>query len=437
MPIGITVALSTADFLPVPRHSFLLQTDQSQPMINPHSFSPSRGRRLALFASTTFLTLAAVGGTLAQASSGIFSLSNANSSVIEHAFASGDDRGGIAVSSTSVFYTGDGGTGRFDKANLGNGALIGDGTQYDALASNIRTGTVYTLADDNGPLPYGGGTVTRLMTIDGTTGQLTGSSLTLSTPVVMGVPAMKAMGSSSSGIFSGWDRIVLLDGISSSGFNIDLPTGTVTPIGFVDLPSTGFAGSRYPCESWATWGVAEFTSGSIKLAYVSQTDGGIPRLGFAGGEIRRYDVASGTSSLIASFPDGLSDMCSFTVDPSQNRWYFHYEGYSGAFAFGNDENIGFASASFLAPTAAAVELGGAVRTSGGLPISNATLTLTDVETGAVRVTRTGSMGLYRFDNVRVGNGYTVSVSAKRNQFSNATQFVNLTDQLMNVDFEAR
>ena len=49
----------------------------------------------------------------------------------------GDDRGGIAVSTTNVFYTGDGATGRF-ALNLSGG--VSTGYQYDALTSNLRTG---------------------------------------------------------------------------------------------------------------------------------------------------------------------------------------------------------------------------------------------------------------------------------------------------------
>jgi hypothetical protein len=58
---------------------------------------------------------------------------------VDHDFITGDDRGGIALSTTNVFYTGDIGTGRFSAADLSGGTLP---QTYDALVSNLRTETV-------------------------------------------------------------------------------------------------------------------------------------------------------------------------------------------------------------------------------------------------------------------------------------------------------
>jgi hypothetical protein len=43
----------------------------------------------------------------------------------------------------------------------------------------------------------------------------------------------------------------------------------------------------------------------------------------------------------------LSDMCSFTVAPMQNRWYFHHEGSS--FAGGTSETLGYCPATTSNP----------------------------------------------------------------------------------------
>ena len=70
---------------------------------------------------------------------GITALLGTGSQAIEHNGVTGDDRGGIAVSSTHVFYSGDSATGRFNLADLSGGASIG--TIRDSLASDLRIRT--------------------------------------------------------------------------------------------------------------------------------------------------------------------------------------------------------------------------------------------------------------------------------------------------------
>ena len=52
----------------------------------------------------------------------------------------------------------------------------------------------------------------------------------------------------------------------------------------------------------------------------------------------------------------LSDMCSFTVSPSTNRWYWHHEGNS-QFG-GSDESIGYCTAAFASTTGSTATTGG-------------------------------------------------------------------------------
>ena len=54
-------------------------------------------------------------------------------------------------------------------------------------------------------------------------------------------------------------------------------------------------------------------------------------------------VPTGTVTTVATFSN-LGDMCSFTVSPSTNRWYFHYEG-SAQFG-GSSETVGYCTAAF-------------------------------------------------------------------------------------------
>ncbi len=262
-----------------------------------------------------------------------------NSSVaVEHNRITGDDRGGIAVSADNVFVTGDGTgssvvTGRFPIDNLGGGTALTQG--FDALTSNLRTETVYTLGDGANPIQYANfslsaNSVNSLIEINGATGQLTGQRINLSTNIPI---------STSSGIFAGFDRVVIYSGANSRVYDIRLPSGVVT-----DLGSIGFI-SKQGSESWAFWGVVEYFAGSLHLLYAQN--------GFIGdvfgSGIARTRVADRTTTfLLGPIPSpGLSDMASFTFSVSRSRWLFHHEGTSIFRSSGNpDETVGSAKASF-------------------------------------------------------------------------------------------
>ena len=101
-------------------------------------------------------------------------------SAIEHNTVTGDDRGGIATSTSRVFVTGDAVTGSFALSDLSGGSSLD--VLYDGLVSNLRDGSVYLLATEEGPVVEGGGTITRLIQIDGESGELT-STRSASAPV--------------------------------------------------------------------------------------------------------------------------------------------------------------------------------------------------------------------------------------------------------------
>jgi Stigma-specific protein, Stig1 len=238
----------------------------------------------------------------------ITSLGTAGCSLVEHVSSTGDDRGGIALGTSTLFYSGDTSTARFDPDTLANTAL---GRVYDGLLSNIRTGTIYNLATATGPLvnTMAGGTITSLVEIDSTTGLPTTRTVPLSMSLTLG---------SDTGIFSGWDRVVF----ASSGrvYNVDLPSGRVTDLGAMVFPT------HQSCENWAFWGVAEYFDGRVYLSYVEGST-----------RIARVRVPDAVVSTVGTFTN-LSDMCSFTVSPTRSRWYFHHEGVS-QFG-GSDESFG-------------------------------------------------------------------------------------------------
>ncbi|MEQ2008635.1 MAG: Ig-like domain-containing protein, partial [Limisphaerales bacterium] len=254
----------------------------------------------------------------------INSLTANNALVTEVNSLTGDDRGGIAASGSRVFLTGDASTARLNRADLSSGAPLG--AVRDGLVSDLKTETVYLLANGTTPLaPYnvaGTFTVNSLVRLDGLTGQPDGTVISLSAPIT--VPGND---SSTVGIFAGWGRAVIHNG--TRVYEISLPSGAVIDLGALPVPQ------RTASESWAYWGVAETIGGLNHLAYVRNST-----------TIARTRVSDGTVTTVASFSN-LGDMASFTVVPSLNRWYFHHESGSqfGSFA----EALGFADATLTTP----------------------------------------------------------------------------------------
>ncbi|MDB4930779.1 MAG: Tryptophan synthase alpha chain [Myxococcaceae bacterium] len=262
---------------------------------------------------------ACVGGVIPGSTFQV-ALSASNCNTVEHAAVTGDDRGGIAVSNDRLFYSGDTSTGRFDLQSLVGESV---GRTYDALVSNLATGTLYTLAIGSAPLTQTGGTVTTLMELNPTTGGLTSGLVNLSQPIPL--PATGSVG-----IFSGYERIVLLGG--GRAWHVSLPSGAVIDLGPVALPTV-----RAACENWAIWGVAEFFGNALYVDYVQSPTA-----------IARMRVPEGTVAPLATFT-ALSDMCSFTVSPLWRRWYFHTEDAS-QFRAGLGEVAGYCDATITVPT---------------------------------------------------------------------------------------
>lgn len=357
----------------------------------------------------------------------ITSLTMSDSELVEHASVTGDDRGGIALSPTNLFYTGDDSTGSFATANLLN--VFATGFRYDAIVSNIRTKQVYALGTAWGLVQNGGDLVSRLVPLDPVTGSQMPGDIQLSAPISI------TSGWSAAGIFSGWNRIVLLDGATLHGYNIDLPSGIVTPLGFINLPvDQGSSNDRCGCESWATWGVAEYSNGTINLVYAASPYFTKP-VTVQPGSIRRYAVESGAISKVADFPAGIADMCSFTVDPVTDRWYFHYEGYAGTFDFGVDETTGSASASFVVPSSAFARIAGRVLYAKGRGLSGVVVSAVGAD-GTTTRSITNSFGFYSLPKLKVGQSYTVFVTSRRYYFPVSSELVFLEDDLIGLDFEA-
>jgi hypothetical protein len=250
----------------------------------------------------------------------ITSLGTTGCAVIDHDAITGDDRGGVAVSDTTFFVIGDNSGGRYNLGDLSGGATA---PQHDGIFSDLRSGTVYVLLNasgaevqHNGTFPF---TVTQLGVLNGSTGVLTAERVTLSQSISM---------PNNSAIFAGYGRLLLWNG--AQWFHVRLPSGVVTP-----LRSMSTFPTRRTCESWATWGIAEFFGGELYATYVESTT-----------RIARIRISDGQISTVGTFSN-VGDMCSITFSPRNNRWYFHHES-SSQFG-GTFETAGYCSGTWDAP----------------------------------------------------------------------------------------
>ncbi len=239
--------------------------------------------------------------------------------VIDHNATSGDDRGGIAVSGTNVFYTGDIATVRASAADLTELASVG--VIHDGLVSDLASGDVYVLLNAAGTQPVGtflttSFVATQLGVLNPATGALTTTRIPLSSPITI---------ANYSGIFSGRGRAYVFSPgattTTGSWYQIRLPSGTVSTL------RTGVTTMAHStCENWAFWGIAEFFDSDPYAVYVENST-----------RIVRYRIRDGMITPLAT-STSFSDMCSMTFSPTRSRWYFHYEG--TGFAGGTAETLG-------------------------------------------------------------------------------------------------
>jgi glycosidase len=87
----------------------------------------------------------------------------------------------------------------------------------------------------------------------------------------------------------------------------------------------------------------------------------------------------------------------------------------------------------FAPPAATVSISGRVANREGRGKPGVRISLTDSQ-GNVRFTVSKALGYYRFENVAVGETYTLTASSRPLQIENPTRILNVTEELSNVDF---
>jgi hypothetical protein len=261
-------------------------------------------------------TLTPCGGTTFQ----VTALSSTCTTALEHVSVTGDDRGGIAVTNNHLFYNGDESLGRFNINDLTGGTRLG--VTHDSIFSNLANGMLWVLWDNTAQkeIDSAPAQVTHLRQLTDN-GADTGQFLLLSTPITL---------TDGSALFASWNKLVIYNG--SAFYSVNLQTGQVT-----SLATRSLTGAR-ACENWASWGVAEYVNNEHYVLYAS-----------SGTTIRRMRLSDGqvTDAFTFTGTGGIRDMCSFTVSPATNRWYWHYEG-PGQWG-GSDESIGSCPATLVRP----------------------------------------------------------------------------------------
>lgn len=240
----------------------------------------------------------------------------------------GDDRGGIAMSGGNVLLNGDARLAGFNANSL---AYTGDaGRVMDGVFTDISTGKAYTLGvSASTPYAYNGSStnITHLIELNAL-GQPTGNNVALGTTF-----QISPNGSSRVGVYAGWGSVIVRDAAGQLR-KVSIDTGAVANLGTAAVTNAMYS------ENWAHWGVAEYFGGEDYITYAQDYNG-------SSSNILRKRVSDGATSTVATLAL-LGDLANFIVDPTTNRWYFHYEG-PGA-AGSRDETLAFANASFTVQT---------------------------------------------------------------------------------------
>jgi hypothetical protein len=255
-------------------------------------------------------------------------VTNSAFAVIDHNALSGDDRGGIAVTPTHIYYNGDNNCVRFN-LNLTPSSGVSLPIR-DGIFSDLRSGKLWTLWNTtlhtdpvNGPSQFNADAVRGL-----------DSNLNFTNEYIYFSQAIN-LGNNmdQNGVFAGTGLLGLYSGNTQHWYVIDLDNGAVSDLGF--LASAQLYGS----ENWSDWGVLEANcTGSYSVIFRSYADQ----------DIHRRVLPNGAVTSIGTFT-GLSDMACLTYCPWNSRWYFHHEGSSSTFG-GSAETLGYAAATSATAT---------------------------------------------------------------------------------------
>jgi len=112
--------------------------------------------------------------------------------------------------------------------------------------------------------------------------------------------------------------------------------------------------------------------------------------------------------------------------------------FAGTFAYVSPYSVrgGFWAPDPFAPTAAGVSVGGRVVGIGGEGLRNVSVVLSGGMLLTPRATRTNTFGYFAFDDIAVGETYTVTVQHKKYGFAQDSQIISLLDNVNDLIFQA-
>lgn len=244
----------------------------------------------------------------------IDTITNDSAYVVDIESIAGDDRGGIAVTDSTVYMIGDEATVRFDLDLLTPGVAL---PNRDGLFTDLRARKIYSLYNTDTETLFdlnNNFTCNALVALDADLNP-TDLIVELDETLVLGD------NNSNSAMFAGYGELVIYNGNDNHAYAIDLDFGSVEDLG-------SFSMELYGSENWADWGVAGYDGTDYTVYYMS---GNL-------NQIVAHNLTTNTITPISQFSD-VSDLASFITHPVNQRLYFHYEG-NGQFSSG-EEALGY------------------------------------------------------------------------------------------------
>lgn len=215
--------------------------------------------------------------------------------------------GGLAVSSQRIFVSGTNATISVPKEDLDTSQVLSSlhlAVGPFIYVTNVGTNQMYAFGDSDGdfveqPLGY----VRSLIACDPDSGARDDSVriIWLSRPILL---------TYKSGIYSGFNRIMIFDRVASNVLTISLANGVVRESGVVV--------DRFP-----TMGLHALSFGVNEMPFAGES-----QLLYAGinGQVERQKVSVEDYTVSVLYSTTLGDVASIAVDNSTNSWYFFYAG---------------------------------------------------------------------------------------------------------------
>lgn len=275
-----------------------------------------------------------------------------------------------------------------------------------------------------------------------------------------------------------------------SGQNFDGVTAPVLPSGWTAVTTQGAANNfvtsttspdsgsnaMYARNPTTVGGGTDLTAPPISVTSASATvtfrnsyntengwDGGVLEISIAGGDYQDFLTAGGTftqngyngnlgggrNNPIASRPGWTGNSNGYLTTVAQLPASANGKVVQMRWRFGADDNTagtgtdpgwridtvtlsgaGFVTSFDCSVNIPTVSISGRVLTPNGIALRNAVVVLTDAQSVQRRFT-TGSFGIFSFDQIQVGQTYTVSVASKRYRFQ--PQILNVTAAVSGLD----